>query len=393
METKDNVFKRLWLISIREWKRLTSRTLYPFTMLMIPLMLGGFFASLMKEGLPHDIPIGVVDLDNTHITQMARRSLTSFSNSEVVANYPSVNEARKAMKDLDIYGFIYIPRNFSGDIMANKKTKLSYYTNQAYMIPGALVYKDLKTFSSLASAAATREFMKAKGKTEEDYMPILNPISVDFHALKNPWISYSIYLCNTMVPGLLILLITLLTVYAYSSELKENTAPELLEMSHDNIFVALTGKFLPHLIIWSLVLVTYNLYLYGVLHFPCNSGFTPMFWLSILTAFASIGFGLFMVGCLRTMRYGMSFASLWGVLALSITGLSFPIESMNPMLQTLAQLFPLKHYLMIYYNQALNGYELMYSTTAFLALFCFVTLPFIVLRPLKTILKNNLYQP
>ena len=118
-----------------------------------------------------------------------------------------------------------------------------------------------------------------------------------------------------------------------------------------------------------------------------------MFWLSILTAFASIGFGLFMVGCLRTMRYGMSFASLWGVLALSITGLSFPIESMNPMLQTLAQLFPLKHYLMIYYNQALNGYELMYSTTAFLALFCFVTLPFIVLRPLKTILKNNLYQP
>ena len=44
---------------------------------------------------------------------------------------------------------------------------------------------------------------------------------------------------------------------------------------------------------------------------------------------------------LTTLRLGLSFASLWGVISFSISGFSFPVMAMNPVLQALSNLFPL----------------------------------------------------
>lgn len=393
MKKINKLFRTIGLLAQRECKRLTAKSIYLFAMVLVPIGLAFFFTSLMDEGLPHDIPIGIVDLDNTYYSHLVSRNMDSFSSSEVIATYSNVTDARKAMQNLNIYGFIVVPRNFTKNVMSFKPTKLSYYSNQAYMIPGALVYKDMRMLTTLANGAAKREFLKARGKTEEEYMPILNPISVDFHSLNNPWMNYSIYLCNTVVPGLFILLIFMITVFAIGDEIKQGTANQLMEVSHQNTFVALFGKLLPHTIIFSIVFIAYNSYLYGILHFPCNSGMWPVIALSILTVLASQAMGIFMIATLRTLRFGLSFASLWGIVALSITGLSFPIESMHPSLQIVGRLFPLRHYLTIYYDQALNGYDIMYSLNAFAALAAFLLLPILVIKPLKSILTKSIYIP
>ena len=139
--------------------------------------------------------------------------------------------------------------------------------------------------------------------------------------------------------------------------------------------------------------IAYNVYLYGYLHFPCNSGIGPMLLASFLFVLASQAMGIFMVGVFPTLRLSLSFASIWGVISFSISGFTFPVMAMHPMLQALTNLFPLRHYFLIYVDQALNGYAMIYSWRSYVALLLFVLLPFLIIRRLKKALLTYTYIP
>ena len=72
----------------------------------------------------------------------------------------------------------------------------------------------------LTSGAAARTMLYAKGATEDQAMAYLQPIVIDTHPLNNPWLNYSVYLCNTLIPGVLMLLIFMVTVYSIGVEIK-----------------------------------------------------------------------------------------------------------------------------------------------------------------------------
>ena len=62
----------------RELRRLTSRKIYIFMMLIVPICFTFFFLNLMGEGLPLKIPVGVVDLDHTSLSRKVCRSLNGI---------------------------------------------------------------------------------------------------------------------------------------------------------------------------------------------------------------------------------------------------------------------------------------------------------------------------
>ena len=377
----------------RECRRLVSRPLYLFCMVVAPLFCYIFFTTLMGSGLPTDMPVGIVDQDMTSTTRQLTRTLDSFQQSKVVAHYPTFNEAREAMQRGDIYGFYYIPKGTTAEAQAQRRPTVSFYTNNTLLIAGSLLFKDMKTMSELASGAVVQATLLAKGAEEEQAMAYLQPIVIDTHPLNNPWLNYSIYLNNTFAPGVLMLLIFMVTVFSIGVEIKERTARQWLRMGHNSIWISLAGKLLPHTAVFFLMGILYNVYLYGFLHFPCNSGIGPMLLATLCLVLASQGMGILMIGTLPTLRLGLSFASLWGVLSFSMCGLSFPLMGMHPTLQALANLFPLRHYFLIYVDQALNGYPMIYSWTNYVALLLFMLLPFLIAPRLKGALIYYKYVP
>ena len=376
------VHKRFLRIAKREVFRLTSQPIYLFCMVIAPIFCFVFFSTLMEKGLPSNLPAGVVDLDNTATTRNIIRNLDAFQEIKIVAHYESVSQARKAIQRGEIYSFYYIPRGTTEKALANRQPKVSFYVNYSYLIAGSLLYKDQRTMSELASGAIGRATLYAKGATESQAMAFLQPIVIETHALNNPWLNYSVYLCNTLFPGLLMLLIFLTTVYALGTELKENTAGQLMKESGNSIVTALTGKLFPHTIVFFIIAVFYNVYLYGFLHYPCNSGIFPMLLAGLLLVLASQAFGVFLFGLF-----------LWGVISFSISGFTFPVMAMHPTLQALANLFPLRHYFLIYVDLALNGYPLIYAWHSVVALLIFMLLPFFILKKLRTAMLHYVYIP
>lgn len=102
-------------IMVRELRRLVSRPLYLCCMVAAPLLCCLFFTTLMYEGLPKDMPVGVVDEDNTSTTREILRNMDAFSQVHLTEDYASVSEARRAMQQGKIYAFIFrraLPRRF-----------------------------------------------------------------------------------------------------------------------------------------------------------------------------------------------------------------------------------------------------------------------------------------
>ena len=268
--------RNILAVSLRESRRILSSPLYIFSLVGAPLLCFVFFLTLMGKGLPSGLPVGVVDMDRSAQSRSVVRNLGAFQHIKIVARYRTFNEARDQMQRGRIYGVFYIPAGFSRDLQNQQQPTISYYSNYTYLIAGTLSFRDFRMMSELAAGAAGRAVLTAKGATDDQAQEFLQPIVVDTHLLGNPWLNYSVYLNNITLPGALMIMVFLLTVYSIGVELKDKTAYKWISLSGNSIFNAVTGKLLPYTAVFFLMALVYNLLLYGVLRFPCHCGMPVM---------------------------------------------------------------------------------------------------------------------
>lgn len=384
---------RIGSVARRELHRLTTQPIYLFCMVGAPLICFIFFLSLMGKGLPTDLPLAVVDEDNSATSRSLIRQLDAFEQSRVALLTASFEEARQAMQRGEVYGIIRVPARFSVEATTGKQPTLSFYTNGSYLIAASLLYRDLRTISVLAGGAVGLQTGLAKGYTEAQIMGQLQPIVIDTHPLGNPWLNYSVYLNNTILPGVLQLMVFLVTIFSLGTEIKFGTAKEWLAEGSQSMTVSLLGKLLPQTVIFTLVGFLLLALLYGFHSFPLLCGWRPMLAAIFLLVVASQSVGVLMFGAMPTLRLGLSAACLFGMISFSIVGFSFPVHAMHPTLQALARLFPLRHYFLIYVDQALNGRALIYTWSEYAWLLGFLVLPFLIGKNLKAALMDFEYIP
>ena len=378
---------------MRELLILRQNHIYRFCMVLFPILVMFFFTSMLDDGLPTDMPVGIVDLDNTSTSRSLERRLVSFQMSKVVAHYSSVAEARHAIQRNEIYGFLYIPKGTTEKLLAQRQPKISYYYTYTTLVAGSMLMKDMKTISTLGSAGLGQATMRAKGLTDKQIQTILQPITIDLHQIANPWSSYNVYLTTVMVPGIIMLFIFLISTYSLGTELKFATSKKWLEMADNNIMVALLGKFLPQTIIWLAIVFGYQLYVFFHLGFPHQGSPFMLVLLGLMQVLSSQGFGIFAFGLMPSLRMSMSVCSLWAVVSISMAGSAFPVMGMDGALQSLSWLFPLRHYWMIYQACVFNGFPLIESWFHLAALLAFMLLPWMVVKKIKNAMLTYVYIP
>ena len=380
-------------IALRELGILWRNRISGFCMIVFPLVLVVFFTTMLDEGTPHDLPIGVVDQDNSATSRGLIRNLDAMQSSRVVYRFANVTEARCAMQEGKVYAYLYIPEGTASKLMAGRQPKISYYYTMTCMTAGSMAMKDMKTIGSLGSAAVGQATLSAKGATPGQIKAALQPITVDAHMIANPQGSYNYSLTTVFVPGILMLFMALLSAYALGMEMKFDTGKEWLARADGNIVVAILGKYIVHALVFLLVIFLYQWYIFDVLHFPRLGGVWSIVRLSLLQVAGGLGFGIFAFGLMPSLRMSMSISSLWSVLSISMCGSAFPVAGMDAPLQAMAWLFPLRHYWMIYQATVLNGFPVIDVWFHLVALVAFTLLPWFVLRKVKNAMLNYVYIP
>lgn len=367
----------------REWRLVSTHSIYYAGMIVVPVFFAVFLLTLMGEGLPGDLPIAVVDLDNTSNTRKLVDNLDSFSESHVVLRTANFTEARELMQQNQAFGILVIPRGFTDKVSSGKQPTINYYLNYHSIIGGNLSYKNLRMISEMANGAVGLQMGTLMGKTETEIMTNVMPIVVKDQIKGNKWLNYSVYLSNILILGIIQLLIMQVTAYAVGVEIKAKSAEEWLETAGGSMHVALAGKLAVHTLIWFVVGCACLAMLYTFCGFPLANGWGPMLLALLLLIVAAEAVGVFFITLVPILRLGVSLASLFGVLTFSIVGFSFPIDAMYSPFVTLTYLFPMRYYYMIYTDQSLNGFPLSLSIPYYLGLAAFVLLPLLCSDNLK----------
>lgn len=341
-----------------------------------------FYLTFLRDGVPSKLPIGVVDNDNSTLTRNFIQQLNSTQLGEVI-QYEDFEEARMDMEKGRITSVCVLPEGMFADVQAQRQPEFTFYVNTLYFLGGSLAYKDILTMINLTSGAVQRQVLRMKGVNENAIMGRIRPIDIDIHMPGNPTMNYGAYLANMMLPGVLEMVIIILIIYSFGTELKYGTSRQLLGMTGWRISPAIIGKMLLYTLLFTCLGFSLMFLLYGWMHFPLSGSIWWMLLDVFLLVTASEAIGLFIIGCVPVLRFALSIGALFSVMAFSMTGFTLPVEAMPAGIQGLAEMFPLRHYYQFYVQGGMmgTGFAGCYKEIIHLLLFQFI--PLAILYRLK----------
>lgn len=372
---KEVVSRELGLI--RKHPVCVSATIGTMTFCMI------FFLTFFKEGMPHDLPIGVVDSDRSSLSRNIVRQIDATQIGKTVS-FDSYRQAREALQKGEINGFCVIPPGMYNDVLSGKQPVMTFYVNSLYFVGGALAYKDLLTMMNLTAGGVQRELLLAKGMDIQTMTGLIQPIAIDTHQIGNTGTDYGVYLTNVLLPGMLELTVILATVFAIGSELKNGTSRAALETAGGSIGTLIVGKLFPYTVLFTAIGLTSDMVMYGLAGFPLAGQIWGIFLGTFAMILASEAVGIFIIGMLPVLRLATSIAALYSVLGFSLAGFTFPVEAMPPYIQGLAAAFPLRHYYEIYVQEAIFARGFGAWSGDMGAMMIFLLLPAIVYERLES---------
>ena len=374
-------------VILRELRIFRQRPIYLLGSIGTMTFCAIFFLTFFRDGLPHDLPIGIVDNDNSSLSRNFIQQMDATQLGEVVL-FDNFEQAREAMMSGKITSICVIPEGMYADVSANRRPVFTYYLNGLYFVGGALAYKDILTMINLTNGAVQRQVLRAKGVNESAIMGRIRPIDIDTHQIGNVTTNYGYYLTNMMLPALLELMVIIVFIYSLGAELKYGTSKHLLKTTGGSMTEALLGKFIVYTILFSAIGLVLVIAMYHWMNFPLEGSIWNMFLAIVLLVMASEGIATFIIGCLPIPRLALSIGALYSVLGFSLTGFTLPVEALPDFVQGLATAFPLRHYFHFYTQEVYFGSGFAGWWQEVIHLLVFLLLPFTVIKRLKGAYQN-----
>lgn len=229
----------------REIHRVARQPMYWLLTVILPIVAFAFFAVLLYKGVARDIPIAVVDQDNSTLSRKVTQMIDATPTAWVAYGVQGMEEAERLMLQGKVMGIVLIPDFFEKNILNNNQTHLESYLTGTNITVNGLLAKDLQTTVTTFTAGIQLQLLMKQGLTEKQAMAQLMPVRFDKHVLFNPHINYGYYLSPSFMPMMLLIFTIMATIFVIGTELKNGTAREWYDTAGGSVFAAYAGKILP----------------------------------------------------------------------------------------------------------------------------------------------------
>lgn len=376
----------------RELNRMVSRRLYLGVCIGLPLFCIFFINTIFGSGQMENIPVGIVDLDQTATSRQIARTLATVPTSRVTAYYADAAEAREAVQKKEIYAYVIIPNDFESDLVGGRTTALPYYYHFALLSVGVEIHSAFETVLQTLSAAPLVVAGTSMGTSEQRVESFILPVNLEAHPLFNPSLDYSIYLANPFFFVLLQIIVLLVTAYVIGIEIKFKTSDDWLAAADNNIFVAVAGKLLPYSVIFTIMGILGNYVMFGIMNIPLNASFWSVNLTTALFIVSTQAFGVFIFSLFPALSIIISIVSMVGSLGATLSGVTFPVMYMHPVIYYLSFLFPVRHFVEINQNILYGDYGFPYAWKNVVFLLIFILPALLLLPHLKKAALSHKYE-
>lgn len=376
VEFFDSILNVCMNVLLREWRRMTSRRIYLGAAVVLPLFLIFFMATIFGDGQMRHLPIGIVDEDNTSTSRSIVRSIAAVPTFDVVAHYANDAEARAAVSRREVYGYLSIPPRFEEAMVRGTDATLCYYYHYALLAVGGEVMSAFETVLIPVRMAPIVSEAIMLGDTEENIETFLLPMTADDHALYNPSLDYAEYLAVPIFYIMFQILVLLVTLYAVGSDKllafgRWPLATQSLSFGSSNLAAAVVGKLLPYTLIFLAEAMLANVVFFHWEHIPMVGDMGLFALTTVLFIVATQSVAVILYALFPELSLVISVVSMVGSLGATLSGLTFPLSAMSPVVQYAAKLFPVRHFTeamqcMVYFD---GGFSACWPQLAVLCLF------------------------
>lgn len=373
----------------REIKRFYKRPLVWSFSLIIPLTMCLLICLIFSKGSPTNLPVAVLNKDNSEISRMLVRNLNTLSSCKVKYQVTSMQEANKLLTRGEIYAFLVIPKDFQKDIYKLKQPKLVFYYNNQRILVGGIISKDVNNLVQSMIVGMDAKMRNKRGLPMEEAIKQSNLINVNDHIRSNPFFNYQYFLSLVAFGHILQINLLLSSVWALGSEFKLGTTKEWLKSAEDSILIAFLGKLTPYFIIFFFLFVFLYFVYFGITAVPYVGCWIIGILATILFITACFSLSAVFISLNGNLRFALSAATFYVAMGFAFAGVTYPVMSMPLAAKIYNAVLPLNYWSKIMIDQSLREIPPIYDLKLLAILFGMSLIGFFALLRIKSLAKDE----
>jgi ABC-2 type transport system permease protein len=296
-----------------------------------------------------NIKFGYIDNDHTSTSRTLIDKFNASTYFKVLTDFASQEKSSAAMLNGEVDVVLEIPQYFERDLQKEKHNTLGVTINA---IDGAA--------AGVENVYVTQIVQRFNQNLKVDLLQIsdqqIQPINID--AIPLFWYNETLNYKTFMVPGILVLLVTMITLFLSGMNIvreKEIGTLEQINVTPIKKSQFIIGKLFPFWVI-GMGLLTVGLILAKVIfNVPMIGSLLLMYLYTSIYILVVLGIGLFISNFTETQQQAMFIAWFFTVIFILMSGLFTPIESMPKWAQMLTEFNPIKYFVEVMRMVMLKG--------------------------------------
>ncbi|WP_432670660.1 ABC transporter permease [Flavobacterium sp. SM2513] len=297
-----------------------------------------------------NIKFSYIDNDNS---AASRELISKFEASDyfnVLQQFTSKKQADIAMQKGTVDVILEIPIHFERTLLTDKKSNLSLNINAIDGAAAGVTNVYIMQIISSFNQNIQTQLMQYKEANFEQ------PISIE--TIPSFWYNKTLNYKTFMVPGILVLLVTMLTLFLSSMNIvreKEVGTLEQINVTPIKKHQFIIGKLFPFWVL-GLVILTVGLIIAKVIfNVPILGNIFLVYGFTSIYLILILGIGLFISNHTETQQQAMFIAWFFTVIFILMSGLFTPIESMPVWAQKVTLLNPIRYFVEVIRMVMLKG--------------------------------------
>jgi len=337
-------FKRFMTLMQREWRLFTSNQVAMLIFIGAPVAYALIIGLVYKGAALRDLPVAVVDLDNTPLSNKLIDALDANQYIRVARVMPAADNPRSLMVDDRMAAVITIPDRFEADIQQKRHPEVNVDVDGANMLTANYASTGIQTTLAVMNAGMEIEGLKKKGTPAAIAAEQFESFKITINRYYNPSSNYLLFLFPGMLGTIMQQVFLIVLALSFAREYEDGTFRDLVRYTRrplNLLFAKTVPYFLIGIAIWFPLI---NIFFPAFhLQMPANQWLfylVSVLFLSAVT-FMGVAVSIMMKNQLKATEVLMVIATP----SFIISGQTWPLEYMPKGVQMLSNTIPLTHYL------------------------------------------------
>jgi ABC-2 type transport system permease protein len=351
----------LLAVAARELRWIWRDRVALILVIVIPLISFLVLAATFSNAVIRDLKIDVVDQDRSVTSSAFVQAINASPGVEIALRSTDMSSAMKAIRSGEVIAAVYLPQEMERDVLADKRPQVVILYNKQYLTPGNVASNALQ--SALNSAVASLPKSTARAASDSP-----GALVVEQYVLTNPALNYAQFLLRAILPTILHVLMACAAGYAVGSEFGHRDMRIWLQTAGGSSLTAITGKLLPYLCIFLLMMMVGLGIIHGHFRIPFQGDAVLVAASACLLIVAYLSLGAFFQLLAKSLPFGLVLTGIVCSPAFGFAGVGFPLLAMNTFAEIWGSMLPLRWYIQVLFDQAARGISAQDSIHAFMYL-------------------------